>query len=98
MSRTAKSNAWTRRTIDRAISLWGLIQITRAARDVELRSPATRCPKCGRLAELVVLPGSKCGSCWSEEIIENWRVVPGEMAVVSVNATTTMRRRKRQRV
>ena len=61
MNRTSKSLRWTRRTIEQAISLSRLIQITRAARDVELRSPAKQCPGCGELVELVVIPGGKCG-------------------------------------
>jgi len=95
---SAKSLKWTRETIDRAISLRGLIQITREARDVELRSPAKHCPECGELVELVVIPGELCGSCWSKQVIANWRVLPAEVAIVGVRATQGMRsRRKRQR-
>ena len=92
MNRMPKSITWTRRTIDRAISLWGLIQITRAAREVELCSPAKRCSECGEFVEVVVIPGDMCGSCWSKKVIATWRVLPTDAAVVRVGATARMRR------
>ena len=95
MSTRAKPLGWAQTTIDRAISLRRLIQITRAARDVELRSPAKQCPECGESVELIVIPSELCGSCWSNRVIANWRVVPEKMAVVSVRATQRMRRRIR---
>lgn len=57
MNSTWKPAVWPQRTIDRAISLWTLIQITRAAREVELRSPSKRCPECGELVGVVVIGG-----------------------------------------
>ena len=65
MSTRAKPLGWAQTTIDRAISLRRLIQITRAARDVELRSPAKQCPECGESVDLIVIPSEVCGSCWS---------------------------------
>lgn len=94
MKSIPKSLRWTRRTIDGAISLRRLIQITRRAREVELRSPAKRCPGCGGRAQVVVIPGDLCGSCWSKQVIANWRVVPAKMAVVRVGATQTLRRKR----
>jgi len=96
VSSTSKSLGWTRRTIDRAISLWGLIQATRAAREVELRSPAKRCPECGELVEVVVIPGDVCGSCWSRHVIANWRVTPARRAVVRAEAGARLRSRRRR--
>ena len=96
MNRTSNSLRWTRRTIEQAISLSRLIQITRAARDVELRSPAKQCPECGELVELVVIPGGKCGSCWSKQVIASWQVMPTELAVVRVEETAKLRSRRRK--
>jgi hypothetical protein len=82
VDRTRKSARWPRRTIDRAISLWGRIQITRAERDVELRTPPKRCPECQELVHVMVVLGNACRSCWSRELIGNWRVLPAlKMAV-----------------
>jgi len=67
---------WQRKTVERAISTLDLIRITRAARDVELRSPARECPQCHEPAEVVVLPGERCATCWSRKVIAEWQVAP----------------------
>lgn len=73
--RTTKAyGVWRRKTIERAISILALIRITRAAEDVELRSPARECPQCHKAVEVVVLPGGMCATCWSHEVIAAWQV------------------------
>jgi hypothetical protein len=85
--RTTKAYAvWRRKTIERAISVLGLIQITRAAKDVELRSPARECPRCHKAVEVVVLPGDMCASCWSQKVIAAWQVLPANLRMAEAPA------------
>ena len=71
---------WRRETIERAISISGLIRITGAAGEVELHSPAKECPECHEMVEVTVLPTKMCGTCWSRKVIGAWQIPPGEFA------------------
>lgn len=81
MKTTRLYGSWRKATIQRAISILGLIQITRMAKEVELRSPARKCPHCHEEVEVVVLPGGMCATCWSREVIAAWQVLPGDLAM-----------------
>jgi hypothetical protein len=72
MRRSRLFRHWYRETVKRAISILGLIRITRAGREVELRSPARQCPECHEMVDVVVLPASVCATCWSRKV--NWGV------------------------
>jgi len=48
------------------------------------------------LVELVVIPGGKCGRCWSKQVIASWQVMPAELAVVRVEETAKLRSRRRK--
>jgi ribosomal protein L32 len=79
---TKQYQVWRRRTIDRAISILGLIRITRAGKDGELHSPARVCPECRKELDVVVLPERVCATCWSQNVIAAWRVPPVDLRVV----------------
>lgn len=96
MRTTNSYGIWRRKTIERAISILGLIRITRAAKDVELRSPAQECPECHEETEVLVRPGGLCGTCWSREVIGAWRVMPLNIRVAE-RVMVASRRRPRGR-
>jgi hypothetical protein len=95
--RTTKSyGIWRRKSIERAISILGMIRITRAAGDVELRSPAQECPECHEPTEVLVRPEGLCGTCWSRKVIGAWRVMPLSFRLAE-NVILPNRRRPRGR-
>ncbi len=96
MSRSNVFGNWAKETVMRAISILGLIRITRAAREVELRSPARECPECHEMVEVMVLPASVCATCWSRKVIGSWQVLPlstAEVVAVAGMGRAAARRR-----
>ena len=79
-------SVWRRKTIERAVSILRLIQITRAPKDVELRSLVRECPECHRPVEVIVLPERVCSECWSRRVIAAWRVLPVRVGMARRNA------------
>jgi hypothetical protein len=85
---------WRRATIQRAISVLSLIRITRAAKNVELRSPARKCPHCHEAVEVIVMPGGMCATCWSQEVISAWRVLPEDLRMTVAGGHDSSLRRE----
>jgi len=76
MPRMMTPVVWKQRTVRTAISIFRLMRLLNASGDVELRFPPRRCPQCGKLGEVLVVPEGVCGDCWSRHAIAGWRVLP----------------------
>jgi hypothetical protein len=94
---TTSYGIWRRKTIERAISIWGLIRITRVAGDVEFRSPAQECLECHERTEVLVKPEGLCGTCWSRKVIGAWQVTPLSFRVAEMIILPNRRGRRARR-
>lgn len=77
MRTCCSTSNWKEKTIEGAISVLRLIRIMKLGAEVELRSPARKCPECKGETEVLVMPEGLCGECWSRRAIAAWRVKPG---------------------
>ena len=96
MRRPISAEGWKRRTIEMAVSVLRLMQIMKAAGDVELRQPAQECPGCKKETEVWVVPEGLCGDCWARNAIVKWKVRPASCLRETGNGTNSRKSERRK--